>query len=154
MKGVGAGNLHISHVEGPVRDVLLESIKVRFFLPSVRMLNASGPALGDDHCSLRVNCHHLAENLSSDFTHSRGAFLFDLAGLTTLLQGLFHLVQRCLFDICIDDVCNELASFIQDIPQTPLAHTVMNETKFKRITGNLQSIRETFRHRNSDETKV
>lgn len=108
---VGAGDLHVSYIEAPVGDVLLEGIKVRVVLPSARMLDASSPALGDNHCSLRVNCHHLAENLSSDFTLSRGPFLFDLASVTALFQGFLHLVQRCVMDIFIDDVCNELASF-------------------------------------------
>lgn len=89
---VGAGDLHISHVEGPVRDVLLKSTKVRLLLPSTRMLDASGQALGDNHCSFRVNCHHFAENLSGDFTLSRGTFLLDLTSLTALFQGLLHLV--------------------------------------------------------------
>lgn len=30
----------------------------------------------------------------------------------------------------------------------------MDESKFKRITGNLQSIRETLGHGNSDETEI
>ena len=107
---VSAGDLHVSHVEGPVRDILLKSIEVRVFLPSIRMLDASGPALGDNHCSLRVNCHHLAENLSSDFTLSRGALLFDLASLTALFKGLLHLIQRCFVDIFINNVCTKSTS--------------------------------------------
>ena len=107
---LSAGDLHVSHVEALVRDVLLKSVEVRVILPSTRMLDASGPALGDNHCSLTVDCHHLAENVSSDFSLSRGAFLLDLASLTALFQGLLHLVQRCVVDIFINDVCNELAS--------------------------------------------
>ncbi len=146
---VGAEDLHVSHVEGSVRDVLLKSIKVRVFLPSTRMFDTLGPALGDNHCSLRVNCHHLADDPNSDFTLSRGASLFDLASLTALSQGLLHLVQRCVVDVFIDNVCKESA--LSRIFHGP-THTVMNETKLKRITGNLHPIRKTLGHRSSDET--
>jgi len=146
---VGAEDLHVSHVEGSVRDVLLKSIEVRVFLPSTRMLDTLSPALGDNHCSLRVNCHHLANDLSSDFTLSRSAFLFDLASLTALSQALLHLVQRCVVDIFIDDVCKESA--LSRISHGP-TDTVMNEPKLKRITGNFHPIRKTLGHRSSDET--
>ena len=109
MKGslVGLGDLPVSHIKAPVRDVLLKGIELLVILPSTRMLDASGPALGNNHCSFRVNCHHLAENLGNDFTLSRGAtFLFDLASLPALFQGLLYLLQVCVLDFFIDDICN------------------------------------------------
>ena len=89
------------------------SSRVLKSVSSCRLLECWTPAaqLLATTIALMVNCHHLAENPSSDFTLSRGAFLIDLASLTALFQGLLHLVQRCVVDIFIDDVCNELASF-------------------------------------------
>lgn len=117
---VGAGDLPVSHIKAPVRDVLLESIELLVILPGTRMLNTSGPALGDIHCSLGVDCHHLAENLGNDSTLSRGAtFLFDLASLSAFFQGLLYLLQVCVLDFFIDDICSELDSFgISHIPET------------------------------------
>lgn len=50
----------------------------------------------------------------------------------------------------------QCVSFTQGIPQTQTqpAHTVMDETKFKANAANLQSIRETLRHRACDETNI
>ena len=88
----GRADSHVSHVKGPIWNILLERLEVCVFLSPTRVLDTGSPALSDDHSSSRVNRHHLTEYLSSNLSFPRCASQVDFAGLTALVKRVLHFV--------------------------------------------------------------